>query len=144
MFDRPEETRWTQLVNPPTGKRSFPHTCSIYFLHTGGVEHNADSATDRLGREVPSELASDDAVGSVGAADTAPVDSVLGAIALGGALGDEGDALAEVEVDLLLGVDAGDLDEGGRVVLVAEAALVAEDGAAYVQSAGFGGHFWIM
>ena len=128
---------------PAYRKRSYPHIC-FHFLHTGGVEHNADSATDRLGREVPSELASDDAVGSVGAADTAPVDSVLGAIALGGALGDEGDALAEVEVDLLLGVDAGDLDEGGRVVLVAEAALVAEDGAAYVQSAGFGGHFGIM
>ena len=116
----------------------------LHFLHTGGVEHNADSATDRLGREVPGELASDDAVGSVGAADAAPVDSVLGAIALGGALGNKGDALAEVEVDLLLGVDAGDLDEGGRVVLVAEATLVAEDGAAYVQSAGFRGHFWIM
>lgn len=77
----------------------------------------------------------------MGAADAAPVDSVLGAIALGGALGDEGDALAEVEIGLLLGVDAGDLDEGGGVVLVAEAALVAEDGTAYVQSAGFGGHF---
>lgn len=109
----------------------------LRFLHTGGVEHNADSATDRLGREVPGELASDDAVGSVGAADAAPVDSELGAIALGGALSNEGDALAEVEVGLLLGIDAGDLDEGGRVVLGAEATLVAEDGAAYVQSAGF-------
>jgi len=80
----------------------------------------------------------------VGATDAAPVDSVLGAIALGGALGDEGDALAEVEIDLLLGIDTGDLDEGGGVVLVAKAALVAEDGAAYVQSAGFRGHFWII
>ena len=115
-----------------------------YPLHTGGVEHNTDAAPDGLGREIPSELASDDTVGSVGAADAAPVNSVLGAIALGGALGDEGDSLAKVELGLLLGVNAGDLDEGGGVVLVAEATLVAEDGAAYVKSAGFRGHCWII
>lgn len=75
------------------------------------------------------------------AADAAPVDAVLGAILFGGGLGNEGDALPEVELGLVLGIDTGNLDEGGGVVLSAKAALVAEDGTANVQSAGFGGHF---
>lgn len=62
------------------------------------------------------------------AAYAAPVYAELGTILLGGGLGNICDALSEVEVDVLLGVDALDLDEGGGVVLVAKTALVAEDG----------------
>jgi len=52
--------------------------------------------------------------------------------------GDEGDALAEVERRVLLGIDTLDLDEGGVVVLVAQASLVAEDGTVDVEASWLG------
>jgi len=115
-------------------------------LNAGRVKHDADAAADALGGEVAGELAPDDSVGSVGAADASPVDAELGPVLPGGrGLGDVRDALPEVEGGVLLGVAALDLDEGGVVVLVAEAALVSEDGAVDVEADGLGvllGHFY--
>ena len=62
-------------------------------------------------------------------ADLAPVDTELVAVLVRClALGDECDALSEVEIDLLLRIDALDLYETNIVVLVAESTLVTEDG----------------
>ena len=35
MFDRPEETRWTQLMNPPTGNAHTPTYASISYTREG-------------------------------------------------------------------------------------------------------------
>lgn len=64
------------------------------------------------------------------AAHLSPIDTELGSILSGGrSLGNVGNAFSEVELRVFLGVGSLDFDEGGVVVLVAEAALVAEDGA---------------
>mmetsp|Transcript_1426 Transcript_1426/g.2164 ORF Transcript_1426/g.2164 Transcript_1426/m.2164 type:complete len:97 (-) Transcript_1426:11-301(-) len=49
-------------------------------------------------------------------------------------LGDVGDFFAQIELSVFFGVEALDFDEGGVVVLVAEAAFVAEDGAVDVKA----------
>lgn len=66
----------------------------------------------------------------------APIHSELGSVpsTIGRYLGDVGDLLAEVELSVFFGVEALDFDEGGVVVLVAEAAFVAEDGAVDVET----------
>eukprot|EP00529_Nitzschia_sp_RCC80_P037679 CAMPEP_0113451562 /NCGR_PEP_ID=MMETSP0014_2-20120614/6401_1 /TAXON_ID=2857 /ORGANISM="Nitzschia sp." /LENGTH=73 /DNA_ID=CAMNT_0000342919 /DNA_START=339 /DNA_END=557 /DNA_ORIENTATION=- /assembly_acc=CAM_ASM_000159 len=62
-------------------------------------------------------------------ADLAPVDTELVTVLVRClALGDECDTLSEVEIDLLLRIDALDLYETNTVVLGAESTLVTEDG----------------
>ena len=70
--------------------------------HTGRIKHNTDTSTNALGGKVAVELASDDSVGTVGAANAAPVDSELAAILFGRGFGNVGHALSEVEVNILL------------------------------------------
>jgi hypothetical protein len=102
----------------------------LEFLHTAGVQHDADPSANGLRWQIASESAPHDAVGSVVSADLAPVHAegaVLG-------LGDEGHLLAQVEVGGGLVVAALDFDETDAVVLRAETALVPEDGAVHVQT----------
>ena len=108
--------------------------------HARGVKHDAHASTDALGGEVPRELAPDDAVATVTPANAPPIDPELRSVLAprGRDLGDERDALAEVEFHLLLRVDALDLDEGGVVVLIAQSSLVPEDGAIAVETGGLG------
>lgn len=78
-----------------------------------------------------------------------PIHSELRSIlaSIGRYLGDVGDLLAEVELSIFFGVEALDFDEGGVVVLVAEAAFVAEDGAVDVEADWGGvlfGHLFIL
>ena len=70
----------------------------------------------------------------------APIHSKLGSIlaTTGRNLGNVGNLFTEVELGVFFGIEAFDFDEGGVVVLVAEAAFVAEDGAVDVE-AGWGG-----
>ena len=117
-------------------------------LNPGRVEHHAHGGSDGLGGEGAGELGPDNSVSSVGSADLAPDYAELGSVLSGLlGLGDVRDLLSEVKVNVLLGVDAADLDEGGVVVLVAEAALVSEVDTLDVQTGGLGGlglgHFFI-
>jgi hypothetical protein len=68
-------------------------------------------------------------------ADFAPVNSEFVSVFIRGlCLGDECHSLSEVKVDILLGIDALDLDQTDIVVLVAETALVTENGTIYVKA----------
>lgn len=104
-------------------------------LYTGRIQHDPDLSTDRLWGEVSSKSAPHDTIGTVSPADLAPVHPELVSVLVGCfCLGDEGDSLSEVEVDVVLRIETLDLDQTDAVVLVAKAALVAEDGSVYVKS----------
>ncbi len=91
--------------------------------------------------KVVGELGSDDAVGAVGAGHLAPHNAEAGAgLVLSLALVDISDLLAQIVVGGGLVVDAIDADQGGVVVGVSTAALVAEDGTVDVETRGLG-HF---
>mmetsp|Transcript_21601 Transcript_21601/g.51543 ORF Transcript_21601/g.51543 Transcript_21601/m.51543 type:complete len:114 (+) Transcript_21601:222-563(+) len=104
-------------------------------LYTGRVQHNTDLSADGLGGKISSESASDDSVGTVRAADLAPVHSVFVSVFIGDVpFRDEGDSLSEVEVGLLLRIDSLNFDKAHVVVLRAEGALVSEDGTINVET----------
>mmetsp|Transcript_13938 Transcript_13938/g.40781 ORF Transcript_13938/g.40781 Transcript_13938/m.40781 type:complete len:124 (+) Transcript_13938:226-597(+) len=72
-------------------------------------------------------------------AHASPVDAELGSIrpwCL--ALGNEGNALSEVECCILTGIDSLDLNQGSMIVLVAKSALITEDTSVDIEPAGLG------
>ena len=72
-------------------------------------------------------------------ADLAPVDTEFVSKLIGSlGLGDEGNLLSEVEVDLFLAINTLDLDQTNTVVLVAKTALVTEDGSVNMKAWGSG------
>ena len=80
-------------------------------------------------RQISSETASDNTVGTMCSADLAPVNAEFVSKLIGSlGLGDEGNLLSEVEVNLFLAINTSDLDQTDVVVLVAKTALVTEDG----------------
>ena len=109
-------------------------------LYAGWVQHDTDLSTDSLRGKVSTEPAPDDTVRTMSPADLAPVDTELVTVLVRClALGDECDTLSEVEIDLLLRIDALDLYETDIVVLVAESTLVTEDGSVDVKAGWSGG-----
>lgn len=63
-------------------------------LYRAGVEHDSDGSTEALGREVVSELGSDETVVAVRAGDLAPDHSDLATLSFFRGSVDEGDALS--------------------------------------------------
>lgn len=110
-------------------------------LYAGRIQHHPDLATDGLRRQVSSESASDHTVGTVSSAYLAPVDSEFVAVPVCRfRLGDEGYPLAEVKLDVFLGIHALDFDQTNVVVLVTQATLVSKNGAIYMKTRGSGRH----
>jgi len=69
------------------------------------------------------------------AAYLSPVDTELASVAVSGLnLGDVGNLLSEVELNLLLGVHSLDLDQRSVVVLTAHVSLVTQNGSINVQA----------
>jgi len=96
-------------------------------LDARGVEHDANARGKGLGRDVVSELGTDNTRVAVRAGDAAPDDADLGATDLLGGLVDVGDTLAEVELGLVGLLNTLNLDEGGVALGDALRALVAHD-----------------
>lgn len=102
------------------------YSCCLY---AGWVQHNTDLSSDGLWRKVASESASDNSIGSVRSADLAPVNSEFVSELVGGfSLGDEGNLLSEVKVNIILGVDSLNFDQTDTVVLGSKTTLVTKDG----------------
>lgn len=107
----------------------------LHYLYTGRVKHNPHPSPNTLGRQISIKLALHNSIASMRPAHTSPIDTEFASVLSGrGCLGDVGDALSEVEGGFFFGVDSLDFDEGGVVVLGAEAAFVAEDGAVDVEA----------
>eukprot|EP00568_Trieres_chinensis_P008358 CAMPEP_0183291926 /NCGR_PEP_ID=MMETSP0160_2-20130417/1175_1 /TAXON_ID=2839 ORGANISM="Odontella Sinensis, Strain Grunow 1884" /NCGR_SAMPLE_ID=MMETSP0160_2 /ASSEMBLY_ACC=CAM_ASM_000250 /LENGTH=163 /DNA_ID=CAMNT_0025452807 /DNA_START=130 /DNA_END=622 /DNA_ORIENTATION=- len=124
----PRDTMCLMSKVPEVAAFFLLHVCSVE-SNAGGIQHDTNFSSNALGRQVPAELAPDNAVRPVRAAHPTPIDAELGPVlSRRGTLGDEGDALSEVEFSVLLRIHALNLDQGGVVVLVTEAALVTEDG----------------
>lgn len=120
---------------------SFP----LSFLYTRWIQHHPHLSSNGLRRQISSESASDDTVGTMSSADLAPVDSEFVSIFIGTlCLGNKGHSLAEVKVHIIFGVDTLDFDQTDIVVLVAETALVTKDGTVYVKAWGSWRHFVIL
>ena len=96
-------------------------------LDARGVEHDTDTSSESLGRDVVGELGTNNTRVAVRAGDAAPDDADLGATNLLGGLVDVSDALAEVELGLVGLLNTFDLDEGGVALGDALRALVAHD-----------------
>ena len=104
------------------------------YLYARRVQHNSDLSSNCLRRQISSESASNNAVGSMSSANLAPVHSELVSVLIGGlGLGDEGNTLSKVEVNLFLTVNSLDFDKTDTVVLVAKTALVTKDGTVNVK-----------
>ena len=100
-----------------------------------GVKHNTDGGTDGLGGEGGSKLHLDNTVASVSLHNLSPTNTECGSVLFLLCLCDVRNLLAKVEVDVGLSIHSLDLDEGGVVVLVAEATLEAEVHTLNVESA---------
>ena len=113
----------------------------IIRLYTGRIQHDPHLSTDCLRWQVSSKSASDDSIRTMSPADLAPVHSEFVSILVGFFyLGNEGYSLPEVEVNIILRIEALDLDQTHIVVLVAKATLVAKDGTVYVKAGCSRGH----
>jgi hypothetical protein len=74
--------------------------------------------------------------------DLAPVDSEFVSELVGSiCLGDKGNALSEVKINIGLGVDSLNFDQTDIVVLVTETTLVAKDGTIDMKLCGSGRHY---
>ncbi len=92
----------------------------IVRLYTGRVQHNTDLAANRLGGEVSSKSASDNSIGTMSPADLAPVHSELVSVLVRCfCLGNKGNSLSKVKVNVLLGINTPNFDQTNIVVLVA-------------------------
>lgn len=87
-------------------------------LDVGGVQHDADRPTERLGGQVSRELRADGTVRAVRAGDAPPDGAELGAVLLRLCLVDEANTLAQVEGRGLRVLDTLQLQDVGVVVLV--------------------------
>jgi len=109
-------------------------TCSLY---TGWVQHDTGLSTDRLRREISSESASDDTVGSMCPAHLTPVDSEFVSVFISNiSLRDESDTLSQVEINFFLGIDTSDLQQTNVTVLGSKSTLVSEDSGINVKARG--------
>lgn len=99
----------------------------VYRLDARGVEHDADTGSESLRRDVVRELGTNDTRVTVRAGDASPDDTDLGATDLLGGLVDVSDTLAEVELGLVGLLDTLDLDEGSVALGHALRALVTHD-----------------
>jgi len=93
-------------------------------LNVGRVKHDAESSTERGGREVLAELGTDEAAVSMWPGDLSPNHPNLGTLSLALAPVDERNLLAAVESGILGGSNTLDLDERGAGVGVTLAPLV--------------------
>ena len=104
-------------------------------LDSTWVKHDSYLLAIRLGWKVLTKLCSYTAYRAVRPGNLAPDDSVLGASLVGlVGLVYIRDSLAQVERDLLLRVDALDLEESSVLVCVPKASLVAREDGIHVQS----------
>lgn len=111
------------------------------FLYTGWIKHNSDLSSNRLWRKVTSESASDNTIGSMCPADFSPVNSELVSKLVGNfGLCDKGDLLAQVKVNIFLGVNSLNFDQTDTVILVSKTSLVAKDGTVDVKLWRSGSH----
>lgn len=88
-------------------------------LHTRRVKHHPNPSSNTLRWQISSKLASHDTIISMRAAYPAPVHTKLGSILDSRCLGNECYALSEVELNIFLGVNSLNFNEGGVVVLIA-------------------------
>eukprot|EP01085_Mycamoeba_gemmipara_P004782 Mycagemm_TRINITY_DN7912_c1_g1::TRINITY_DN7912_c1_g1_i1::g.4782::m.4782 type:complete len:142 gc:universal TRINITY_DN7912_c1_g1_i1:24-449(+) len=102
-------------------------------LNTAWVEHDANGGAHSLRREILCELSPDDTRVAVRTSNATPdgadlraVEDLLGAV-------QENNTLAKIEIALLAGVHALDLNQRGVLVLVALAALVPHEDTLAVQ-----------
>jgi hypothetical protein len=117
-----------------TNNTTNVHHCS----HPTRIQHDADASANGLRWQIALEAAPDDAVRPVMPAHLAPIDTECAgagaAVVTIGGLGNERDALAEVKFGAGLVVGAANFDERDNIFLVAEAALVAQNGAIDMQT----------
>lgn len=110
-------------------------------LNAAGVHHDPNGATQAGRGQVGAELGLHNTSVAMGTHDLAPDAAEVGALLQGGGLVHIGEPLASVEVSLLLGHNAIDLNEGGVVLLVCLAPLVPKDGTLNVQPDALATHF---
>ena len=102
----------------------------LFILDTAGIQHDAHTPADGLGRQVAAKSASDDSIGTVSPADLSPVDAE-GAVLC---FGDEGNFLAQVKISIRLAVTSLDLDQRDVRVLRTQGTLVTQNGTIHVQA----------
>jgi hypothetical protein len=103
------------------------------FLHTGRIQHDANLSSNRLRRQIPSETAPHNTIGSMGPGNLAPSDSEFVSSFISSlCLGDKGDLLAQVEISVFLAVDTLNFDQTDTVVLGPKTTLVAKDGSVHM------------
>jgi hypothetical protein len=104
-------------------------------LDTRWVQHDTDASTNGLRRQVASKSASDNTIGSMGAANLSPGDAELVAkLVSSRSPGNKGNLLSEVKFNIFSGVNALDLDERNGVFLVSETSLESKNGSVNVKS----------
>jgi hypothetical protein len=114
---------------------------SIYFLYARRIQHHADLSSDRCGRQVTSESASDNTIGSMCSANFAPVDSEFVSKLVGNLrLRDKGNLLSKVKVRVHLRVDTFNFDQTDTAVLGPKTTLVTKDGTINVKFRWSGRH----
>ena len=96
-------------------------------LNAAGIEHYADRPAEARWRQVAEELSPHGANAAMGASDATPDSAIVGPLLLRLGLVHVRDPLAEVKVDLLLGVHAFNAQKGGVVLLVPLGPNVAQD-----------------
>jgi len=112
-------------------------------LNPRGIQHDADAPAHGLGREVLAELCPHGAAVAVGTRDLAPDDPQVARLVVRGAGGlllgavDVAATLAQVELRLLLQLDAVDAEESSVLMLVAQASLEPSEHGLDIEPSGF-------
>jgi len=112
--------------SPPPSLLPSPLLSPSSSLNSGRVKHHAHGPPNRLRRQVSPKLSADHSVSAVRPDHLPPNRAVLSIVLQRLGLVNVGHALAQVKADVLLLVQAFDLDQGGVVGLLTEAALVPE------------------
>jgi hypothetical protein len=102
----------------------------IVSLNSAGIQHDSDSSSNGLGRQIASESASDNAVGSVVSAHFAPIHAERAIFGLG----NKGYTLAQVEFGGALIIRPLDFDQTHVVVLIAQTTFKAQYGTVHMQT----------
>ena len=103
---------------------------TVNFLHAARVQHDTDASSNGLRRQISSESASNDSIGTVVSADLAPVNTEGSILSLG----NKCHLLSQVKVYILSAVAALDLNEGDIDMLRPQTALVAENGTIHMKT----------
>lgn len=124
------------LQETPTTSLPSSPLYILYSLNPRRIKHNPNPSSNTLRRQIPSKLTPHHSITPMSPTNLPPVHPKLASILSTPTrpLCNVGNTLSEVELGGIFGVASLDFDEGGVVVLCAEATLVAEDGAVGVET----------